>query len=430
VPGASKKILLLAYKFPPYEGVGARRWAKFSKYFSEKNIKLHVITNTWKKNKGRSWINDISNKPNVIINQFSTPFEKFSFRNSFLNKVVNKIRLTLADYFVWTDESAYFYSYNRNKIIKYITSNKIDVIIATGGPFSTNYFASTIKKQFPAIKIIQDFRDLWTEEYFYEFPMRTKEGKFYKKEIELEKSGLENCDYIVSVTPGYIDRIAKKVNSLGIKNKKFILIENGFDPSEIKHFEPGQYPSKAFDKSNINISHFGTAGFGREEEFYKFLISVEKILLGSDKNLQFHFFGHFGEKFKNKILASELSGFVKFYDFLPPDEVQLYMFFSDLHLVINDAVWYYAYGSKVYDAFMYHKPVLLISKEEGLYSLITKNNIGLATNNTNEQNINSLNTIFANIEGVCKNEFFNKNYAYDNHSIERLTEKYIEIINE
>jgi hypothetical protein len=119
---------------------------------------------------------------------------------------------------------------------------------------------------------------------------------------------------------------------------------------------------------------------------------------------------------------------VKFYDFLPPSEIQRYMYFTDIHLIINDIVYHYAYGTKVFDAFMYKKPILLICKEESLYELTAVNRIGLATNNSKEQNEKLMDTLLENFTRIKNGTFFNREFDYSRFNLNQLTKKYIKFI--
>ena len=102
-------VLIISYKFPPYEGVGARRWVKFVKYFLAKEKKVIVVTNDWKQNGKNSWTHDISKNENLVIEKFHTPFGLLKFKNKFLNKIMIKIEYLLSNKFLWTDESYLFF---------------------------------------------------------------------------------------------------------------------------------------------------------------------------------------------------------------------------------------------------------------------------------------------------------------------------------
>lgn len=422
-----KSVLILSYKFAPYEGIGARRWTKFVKYLTNEGVNVIVITNNWKVKGINSWQHDLVEKKNLKVIKLQTPFNIFRFYNKFLDKVLFKIELYLSVKFKWTDEAYLFYSNNFKKIKHIINKNKIINIIATGGPFSTNYFASKLKQEIPEINLIQDFRDLWMEEYFFEYPSRTTEHPFYLKEKEMEQFTLKNSDIITSVTPGYLLRLKRKSQSINPSNQKYELIENGFDEGDKINFTLNDYPFDVFNNNVLNISHFGTADFGRESEFVSFLKDIKNYLL-NDNKIVFHFFGNNPQRFKAEIKEMELEERVFFHKFYPPKEVQRFMFFSDIHLVINDPVCYYAFGTKVYDAFLYKKPILLICKEDVLYERIKSNKLGFVTNNTKNQNNELISELMNNYTPIKNAEYINYEFNFNNYSVKYLTQKYIELL--
>lgn len=54
-----KKILLIAYKFPPYDGVASLRWAKMSKYLAKLGHEIHVLTVDWQEIGSKDFLEDI-----------------------------------------------------------------------------------------------------------------------------------------------------------------------------------------------------------------------------------------------------------------------------------------------------------------------------------------------------------------------------------
>jgi len=424
----STDILLLSYKFPPFEGVGARRWAKFSKYFVKKDFDVHVITTKWNSKGEKSWVNDVIGNEHIKITALRTPFHFLLSKSVFLNKVVTKIEYLLSNRLGWTDEAYAFYILNFKKIVSYILENDIKIVIATGGPFSSNYFAAKIKKEIPSVFLVQDFRDLWTEEYFFEYPTRNKNHPFYAKEKDMEKESFSAADLIVSVTPGCLSRIETKAINYGVKNKRYALVENGFDENDFAKFDPKDCPRDTFNEDVLNISHFGTLGFGREDEFLSFLKSVKQLILESGIRICFHFFGNSPEKFKMEIQGMGLEGIVKCYSHQPHASIQKYMYFSDLHLVVNDPVSYYAFGSKIYDAFLYKKPVILISKKEALSEIIKNNKIGLVTDTGLAENVTLIEILIKNNKLIKEKNYFNGSFNYDHYSIRTLTNKYMAAI--
>ncbi len=422
-----KSILILAYKFPPYKGVGARRWAKFAKYLKNNGIDVHVITANWEEEKGVGWIKEAEvNK--LTITRLTSPFLG-KYKKTFWAKALFHLEVRLSKLFCWTDEAYSFWLFNKRKIKKYIEVNKIDVLIASGGPFSVNYFAAKVKLTNSTIKLIQDFRDPWIVDYFHDNPHRKPQDKFHKKELMMEKYSIEKSNAVFSVAPGCLTRLQNNIDSYGLTNTNHILIENGYDNDDRNQFSEEEYPEEVFSKSHINCAHFGTVQFGREKSFYKFLTCEPNKIKLIEENIRFHFFGSFNKDVKNQILSEGYGEIVKFYEYMSPETIQKFMYFADLHLVINDEIYYYAYGTKIFDALMYKKGIMLLSKEEGLYHLIKNNELGIVTNNSEEQNKQLVNELIENKSKYTSTASINKKYDYEKHSIDRIAKRIETIFN-
>lgn len=423
----SKKIMVIAYKYPPYEGVGARRWAKFSKYLAKSGYEVHIITGNWKSDSGNSWRSDTVNK-NVKVNRLPYLLSQ-KYKPGIIGKIYFRFEIIFSRIFHWTDEAYGFYAQNMWKIIRYIKKHNITTVIATGGPFSSNYFASQIKMRVPEIKLVQDFRDPWITDYFYANPLVQPNSIRYKKEVQMEKISLQYADVVISVTPGYIERFKQNCVKYNLIEKNLVLLENGFDEEDRLDYNNYQFPIHLYKRSVINIAHFGTVQFGREKSFYQFLLDCQEDLKYHSEKVCFHLFGSFEAKHKDLIKNSEFSSLVIFHDFVAPKEVQKFMYFADMHLVINDEIYYYAYGTKLYDALMYKKPIMLLSKEGDLYHLINKNKLGVVSNNSKEQNRALFEKLVENFDKIKNGELSNSDYNYSKHSIDQLTKQMILLLN-
>ena len=67
------KLLIVAFKFPPYGGVGSFRWAKLSKYLAKNGHKVKVISVDWNKNSQNNLYHDIVHK-NISIERISSGY--------------------------------------------------------------------------------------------------------------------------------------------------------------------------------------------------------------------------------------------------------------------------------------------------------------------------------------------------------------------
>jgi hypothetical protein len=420
-----KKIAVLSYKFPPYNKVGARRWAKLSKYLSRMGYNVHVITANWPES-GGSWDADVTAGENLIVNRWGTPVDALMRASG---PVFGRLKFYVARMFLWSDEAYHYYYFNYRKIVAYLKQHEITLVIATGAPFSTNYFAAQLRKRHPEMKLIQDFRDMWTEEFYLEYPTIRKGSRLQKKIFAMEAVSLQHCDAVVSVTPGCTGRFRETAGKSGAADKPFVTVENGYDPEDARIFSEGDFPSDAFLRDGLNIAHFGTMDAGRDVEFYRFLKSLTDQIAGSSIRFRFVLFGHFNTDTRLLLEQLGLGDAVVFRQPLPPAETYRYMYFADVHLAVNDPVFFYAYGSKLFEAYMYRRAVLVISdKREGLNEFVWAAGTGYTTDNTGHANLEVFDAIVSDYGRLKAHGPFNPSYDYSRHSLPVLAKAYAGLI--
>jgi hypothetical protein len=66
VSSPRRPLLVIAYKFPPYAGVGGFRWAKLSKYLARLGHEVHVVTVPWREHGPNTLVADAA-EPGVIV---------------------------------------------------------------------------------------------------------------------------------------------------------------------------------------------------------------------------------------------------------------------------------------------------------------------------------------------------------------------------
>jgi hypothetical protein len=405
------KVLLIAQKFPPYNKVGARRWAKFVKYLQYKNLDITVITQDW--GKGGE---EIHFEKNVKVNRIKDLFFDLKTRFPVLSALITKAEFINRRLFKHTDEG---YLFNKKAIelgSKLIKKENITIVIATSPPWSTPYFASLLLKKHPDIKIIQDFRDAWIDDYFACNPGTPETHPTFLREVEMEKYALNNCHALVTVTPGLLDRLKVKINNSTIVKK---LITNGYDEQDYVDPKTLPYP-KDFNPSKINICHFGTLDFGREEEFIR-MHSKLSLEFGNNDSLQFILVGNNNQKLNKYIEERKLSS-VKLLPHQTGNTLKAFMAHADFHLIVNDTAFYYAYGSKIFDAFLYRRPVIFISKPNGLSDFIATNKIGWCSDTSD----NSLQILAKKVLELSGNkETIGTYFKYDEANLEVFSIKHL-----
>lgn len=255
-------VLLIAYYWPPSGGGGVHRWLKMSKYFPYDKMNLFVYTpeNPEYPAYDESLSNEIDERIKVLKYPITEPY---SFYKKFTGKkkdekiysgFINEKKSWKQNVAVWI-RSNFFIPDARFLWIKpsikhlknHIENNKIDVVISTGPPHSMHLIAKGLKKSFPQLKWIADFRDPWTEIDFYEQLKLTKWAD--NKHRRLEQEVIDSCDLLVTVSNGCAEGF-KRDNS-----EKIIVIPNGYDHA---NFSSNISVDKAF-----NLAHLGSINADR-----------------------------------------------------------------------------------------------------------------------------------------------------------------------
>lgn len=225
-----KKILILAYDFPPYVSVGGLRPYNWYKYFREFGIEPIVITRQWSNTHGNgldyiapSETNELMIEQTEFGTIYRTPF-KPNLSNRLLMKYgEDRFRLLRKSITAYYEIAQFLYACGPKKEIykaakNYLKENKVDAIIASGDPFVLFHYANHLGREF-STPWIADYRDPWSQNLnFYKTP--------FFKEIsrKIEKKTIKNVRAITTVS----EFLKIKINECN-NGKDIFVIPNGFD---------------------------------------------------------------------------------------------------------------------------------------------------------------------------------------------------------
>ncbi len=322
-----KKVLILTYYWPPGGGAGVQRWLKFVKYlkdfgwepivYTAENGEMPVIDNSLEKDipKGTVVLKTKISEPYKFYKAFTGRKKEDKINASFLSEnkkpsITEKISVWIRGNFFIPDARKFWIKPSIKYLKDYLAKNPVDVIISSGPPHTMHLICLGLKKEFPNIKWLADFRDPWTEIDFYEELMLSKSSDAKHKKLELEV--LSNADAVISVGKGMSDGF-KKI--LGKQPEKFHVITNGYDEDDIY--------KGALEKDNkFSIAHIGTLVKSRNPET---LWKVLKTLVSENENfkkdLEIKLVGKVDFFVKEQIEKYGLSSFVNKIDYLPHSEV-------------------------------------------------------------------------------------------------------------
>ena len=332
-----KKVLIISYYWPPSGGAGVQRWVKLTNYLSQLGVKCFVLTVDENKSSytqfDHSLLNDIHPEVEVIktdsfeiINWFSKFFGKknvptagFSNVNnsSIKQKLINSIR---SNFFIPDPRNGWNkYAFKAAKEI--IEREGIKNVITTSPPHSTQLIGDKLKKEYN-INWIADFRDPWTDIYYYSILQHSFIS--HKINSNYEKKIIENCDQLITVSEGlksiFGSKTKKKIS------KKVHIVPNGFDPKDFINLK------KQINKQQFIITYTGTmSDIYNPYSFIKVLNTVVNSSI-SKFEIILKIVGNISKGIQEAILTSNIK--FEFVSEVPHSEINQYQKDSDMLLLV------------------------------------------------------------------------------------------------
>jgi len=249
-----------------------------------------------------------------VFKKEKVPYAGIPDKNKMSN--IGRIALYIRSNFFIPDARIGWNKYALEACKTIIEKEKIDAIITTSPPHSTQLIGLALKRKFPEVKWVADLRDPWTDIYYYHKLSHTQASK--KKDLQYEKDVLLNADAVTVTSP-----LTKKLYAGKIDSKygnKFHTITNGFDEDDFKGSSPVT-PEK------FTITFAGTVNeqFGMES----FVAAVKGL---AEKNVLLHFVGTIDNYIKN-LLEKEIPNNHKITGYVPHKELMNHLMQSQVLLL-------------------------------------------------------------------------------------------------
>ncbi len=400
--GNLKHILLVSYVFPPYYGIGGRRWAKHASELTKLGYTVHVICAKNPFDEKSLWWDLVKNNTNIKIYQLPRMYPKVlvKFDHTFFQKILYKLWILILPFLTkgsYLDRTIFWKRIMLKKAKKIILENQINHVICTGAPFGVMYQITELRKWFHNIFILNDLRDPWTWGPNWGFP--NLEPKRMAYELDLEAKAVEHSD-VFSVPS--LDMKLYLTNQYPAFKDKFVHIPHFFDPGE-------SVVLPKLKSGKIRLVMYGNIYHNIEEyiERTAHLMSKYKnqIILDIYTDKQYHkkTFDKYGADnvtFYNQIPGSELFHKFQNYDYV--------LLFNPSYNVNN-------ISTKFYEIISTKTPIILFC-EDGLGpKFLTQNKLGLHTD------LNSVNNFFDKLITGKLDFTYNDRYDIDNFSLLNVT---------
>lgn len=354
-----KKVLILAYDFPPYVSVGGLRPNYWYENFKEMGLFPIVITRNWNPIHGNAldYIQPSKTKEIEIEETGKGILIKTPYKATLSNRLTlkgkkdpisNLLKKTSTG---WNEIGQWFLpigtKYELYKAAKnFLKDNKVDIILATGEPFILFKYASKLSKEFNT-PWVADYRDPWSNRI-------SINNKPIQKNIAkiLEKKYLKNVKLISTVSEYFVAKIKEIVY-----NKPFVIIPNGYNENIItKNIKANQ------NDELLTIALAGTIYNWHPYEIFLNVLS-NYLKINPNRKIRINFYGINKEKEIANIVEQfyNLKDSIKIFPKIPNKQLIRELSKSNVLLLFND---YSMMGTKIYDYLALNRKIILCFEDD------------------------------------------------------------------
>ena len=426
-----QKVLIITYYWPPSGGAGVQRWVKFAKYLSRMGVGVFVLSVDSKyatyPQTDESLLKDIPENVTVFHTksfELYSLYKKFSsnkevpyggFANTKeLNFKEKILRFARGNFFI-PDPRKGWNRYAFAKAKEIIAENDIDTVITTSPPHSTQLIGLKLKKQLK-INWIADFRDPWTDIYYYKDLYPTKLATAINK--NWERKIFRFADKIITVSNDLKRLFSGK--SENVENK-IEVIPNGFDLDDFANIQS--------EKSDyFYISYVGT--ISTDYKIDGFIEAIQQLPEEMKTKLRIRFIGQMVPEHLIRFENARLKAMIESIGYVEHNEAINYMFSSSVLLLIIPDVENNAgiVTGKLFEYLASNRPILFIGPEAGdAARIISDSKSGIICSYTDSEKIREALIQFYkdNDNSMVRNE---RNPATLKYSRENLTKLLLEIL--
>lgn len=372
----TKKVLVIAYHFPPRPSVASLRTQGLANYLPEYGWEPTIITAKLP-GKPDPRYHVIETQDSDILLEWKRRFGLSSdktFREQLgqtgkNDTIVDHLLQFTKEILAYPDYNKKWYTYVMPTARELLKTGEYDAILSSAGPYTSHVIAHDLKNEF-GLPWIADFRDLWTQNPYFSYG---RVRNFFEK--RLERSTLSNADRITTVSLPLADNLANfhKISSHSIPN--------GFDPG-IQN--PGVPVSEKF-----TITYTGR--LYREKRDPEPLFRTLRRLIDAKKiqpsDIEVNFWGPIEPWVKTQITANELDTIVHIYDSISRTDAIKEQWRSQVLLLLswNDPREAGVLTGKIFEYLAAGRPVIALGYSHGAISnLLSDTRAGIVPENDEE----------------------------------------------
>ena len=362
-------VLLVTYSFPPAGGVGVLRAASLARYLPAEGIRLDVLTtrNASAVGTDSALLKELSGE--VTIHRTITLDLPFGLKKWLKRRITrsgnpsggatpvagkpNFLKRALQDVLL-PDPQVTWLPVLARAARRVVRTRNIDLVLITVPPFSSVLLVDKLRRKFPHLPIVVDFRDEWLSTTI-DLVSFSRSDRAMTVAREAEASAVTNATAVVAVTEAARREIRSRY-PMELETK-FQFIPNGFDATRLSRTGPAA-PSPP--DARLVATYIGSI-YGSTEP--STLVQALQSLPPEVKaRFKLRFIGRIEEpRFRDTLL--QLGDMVELCGFLPQQEALAAVNEADYALLItHDPL---NVSAKFYDYIGAGKPILATVHPDG-----------------------------------------------------------------
>ena len=364
----TKSILIITHVFPPAGGVPVQRPLSFAKYLPDNGYEVHVLTTR----NGAAPVMDPSllrHVPSSVAVHRSFTAEPPFFLRQLISKLAAppsagttasradtsraglKSRLTRGmRQLLAPDPEVAWVPFAIRAAGAIIRRHRIETVLLTAPPFSIFMTGNALKRRFPHLNIVVDFRDEWLNFYLKTFDFGS--SSIRERAAAIERETVESASLVLSVTPSIITEIRERYPEQ--PDDKFVYLPNGYDPDAFAAFAP-----RSHGTGRIVVTFVGTVYKASSPRY--FLDAVDALPADIRERFETRFIGRIADD--EKPYLKDRKSDVKVLGFLPQGDAFQNMQETDYLLVtMTDAL---SLTGKIFEYLATRKPILAFARIGG-----------------------------------------------------------------
>ena len=390
-----KKIVILTYFFPPGNFAGSYRLYSWARYLHKFGYYPIIITRHWETD--QTDYAGISQKKEIEIQKYDTyevhsiPYignlrdklkAKHKNRYWLITKFLSLFELVFQNYFLSVVPSRKLYYYAKGLISKDLD---IKYIFASGKPYILFRFGYLLKKEFPYLRWIADYRDPWNTHWWL-----IKKMPFLLKKIEAssEIRWLSNAEAFTTCSEEWKSEIE------AFTKRKGFVVFNGYEDEDKAFFN-----SEKSSVEEFTVLHNGSI-YGLFD-IEVFIDSIKILIKNGHDKIKIHFPGVLIDGKQGVRVKQAIAGYENYFVLtgrIPHSQLIEQMKQAHLFLVFGTKEMGGWVPLKIFEYFIAQKPILHCPGDDEIVTkMIKETQTGFITHTVSET-VNLLNELYSNWE--------------------------------